>query len=291
MMYVQHNRDILQQAVESAIGAAVELARVEPLAGGDSSAAWRCVGAGGRWFVKLGDAGDAAAFEAEFLGLEALLESRAVRVPRPLGTGSGSGRSWLVLEHLELTPSGDSRQLGRALTGLHRCTGEAFGWHRDNFIGPSAQANGWMDDWVGFFWQRRLQPQFESVARQGHPHLREAGERLRERLPDLLGGHRPEPSLLHGDLWGGNHAYLPDGVPVVFDPAVHYGDREADLAMMALFGGFHPEVLSAYTERWPLPDGHQRRRPLYQLYHLLNHLRLFGAGWLGRVESVLRTLL
>ena len=163
------------------------------------------------------------------------------------------------------------------VAALHRQAGPRFGWHRDNWIGRSPQANGWMDDWNGFWWTRRLEPQ-----------LRRAGldaDFLRHALRD----HRPVPSLLHGDLWSGNAGFIDEG-PIVFDPAVYYGDREADLAMTELFGGFAPEFYAAYENELPLDEGYGWRKHLYNAYHLLNHLNLFGGGYRAQVEATLGLL-
>jgi protein-ribulosamine 3-kinase len=189
-----------------------------------------------------------------------------------------SGRT-LVLEYLSLGARADWAAMARMLAKVHRSTSDRFGWQTDNWIGLPPQTNGWSDDWAAFFLEKRLQPQ---AAKCG----------LLDALPDvraLLGGHRPRPSLLHGDLWSGNAGFTPEG-PVIFDPAVYYGDREADLAMTALFGGFPGAFYAAYEAEWPLPDGYELRKNLYNLYHLLNHLNLFGSGYLGQVNATLRLL-
>ena len=145
-------------------------------------------------------------------------------------------------------------------------------------------------NWCQFFTRQRLLPQYKTALARGYRDaLAPQFEQLLPHLPERL-NHAPKPSLLHGDLWSGNQGYRRDGAPVIFDPAVSYGDRETDLAMMTLFGGFGPRVLSAYEQAWELPPGYHWRRQLYQLYHLLNHLNLFGAGWLARVQTQLRAL-
>jgi fructosamine-3-kinase len=164
----------------------------------------------------------------------------------------------------------------------HRRPGPRFGWPRDNYIGATPQANAWCDDWAEFWRERRLRPQLEQARSKGFDLGKIA-------LEDLLIKHQPEPALLHGDLWSGNAGFTAEG-PVVFDPAVYYGDREADLAMTELFGGFPREFYDAYNEAWPLEAGYAQRKHLYNLYHLLNHLNLFGGGYLGQVSSTLRLL-
>jgi protein-ribulosamine 3-kinase len=224
-------------------------------------------------FLKEGAAERADAFAAEADGLEALRPH--IRVPRVLERGVRDGKAFILLEQLDLKRGGDYGQLGRMVAALHRQTGARFGWHRDNYIGLSRQQNGWCDDWSEFWRERRLRPQ---AARAG----------IRIDL-DRIELHQPQPSLLHGDLWGGNAGFTPEG-PVVYDPAVYYGDREADLAMTELFGGFPRTFYDAYNEVFPLDAGYEKRKHLYNLYHLLNHLNIFGASYLPQVKGTLGLL-
>jgi len=148
-----------------------------------------------------------------------------------------------------------------------------------------------MPDWIAFYRAWRLRPQFELARHNAAPRgLLRQGERLLERLEAFFPGYHPMPSLLHGDLWGGNHGYA-DGVPVLFDPAVYYGDREVDLAMTELFGGYPADFYAAYREAWPLDPGYRVRKPLYNLYHVLNHFNLFGGGYAAQAEAMVRRLL
>jgi len=233
-------------------------------------------------FVKTGSAARADAFAAEADGLQAL-RLAGLRVPEVVSQGVDGERAFLVLEYLELQSKGDFAALGRMLAAAHRHTGPRFGWNRDNYIGATPQQNGWCDDWSEFWRDRRLRPQLE-LARKNGFDLEE------KNLLELLAGHQPPPCLLHGDLWRGNAGFTPGG-PVVFDPAVYYGDREADLAMTELFGGFPRAFYSAYHDAFPLPREYETRKHLYNLYHLLNHLNLFGGGYLGQVKQTLRLLL
>jgi len=230
-----------------------------------------------RRFVKQAAPERADGFAAEAEGLEALRPH--IRVPRVLERGVRSGRAFIALEHLALEASGDYAALGRMLAALHRQTGSRFGWQRDNYIGLSPQKNGWCDDWSEFWRERRMRPQLER-----------AGLRVDlGKLDRLLENHQPAPSLLHGDLWSGNAGFTKEG-PVIFDPAVYYGDRETDVAMTELFGGFPREFYGGYDEAWPLDAGYEKRKHLYNLYHLLNHLNLFGGGYLAQVKGTLRLL-
>jgi len=182
--------------------------------------------------------------------------------------------------------------LGEQLASLHRVTADQHGWNRDNFIGSTPQYNTPCDDWLEFWQDCRLKPQLEMSHAAGfRGNLANAGRRLLENLHLLLAGHDPAPSLLHGDLWSGNKAFTPDGQPVIFDPATYYGDREADIAMTELFGGFGADFYAAYNASYPLPDRYPLRRDLYNLYHLLNHLNLFGGGYLSRCERIINNLL
>jgi protein-ribulosamine 3-kinase len=203
-------------------------------------------------------------------------------VPQRLSTGVTGGEAFLEMEHLQLSSGGDYRALARMLAGVHRTTGLRYGWHRDNFIGPTPQQNGWCDDWAEFWQERRLRPQLD-LARRNRFDLQAPSPQK------LLSSHRPAASLLHGDLWRGNAGFS-GGRPVIFDPAVYCGDREADIAMTELFGGFPAEFYAAYHEAYPLPAEYQERKHLYNLYHLLNHLNIFGGSYLGQVQATLGLL-
>jgi fructosamine-3-kinase len=231
-------------------------------------------------------------FAAEAEGLDELAASGTIRVPRPICHGVADGQAYLVLEALELGGSGAMEAFGAQLAAMHRHTGERFGWHRDNTIGSTLQPNDRESDWVTFWRARRLGFQLEQAAGNGCSRaLLSGGEELMERLPALFTDYRPAPSLLHGDLWGGNYAVTSGGEPVIFDPAVYYGDREADLAMTELFGGFGTRFYAAYNAAWPLDPGYPVRKTLYNLYHVLNHFNMFGGGYAGQAESMVGRLL
>jgi len=236
--------------------------------------------------------------DAEADGLRLLAATGAIRVPAVAAAGGEGDVAYLVLDWLDLDGALDHAALGRALAALHRAPtphgprGERFGGARDNWIGGTPQRNGWHDDWPAFFRDARLAPQLALAARNGYGNaLARDGARLLERVPQMLRDHDPAPSLLHGDLWSGNAAALRDGTPAIFDPAAYVGDRETDLAMTELFGGFAPAFHAAYRAAWPLADGYARRRTLYNLYHVLNHLNLFGAGYLARAQRDVAWLL
>jgi len=229
-------------------------------------------------------------FDTERLGLEAIAATHTVRVPAPVCCAATSSHAFLVLEHLPLTGGGSSTQqeLGRVLAALHRVTRDTFGWDADNFIGATPQPNAPTDDWITFLREHRLGHMLELAGHCGHRFRNTV--RLLDHLDIFFNGYDPSPSLLHGDLWGGNAAALPDGTPVVFDPAVYFGDREADLAMTTLFGGFSGGFYDAYQETWPLDPGHHQRRTLYNLYHILNHAVLFGGSYAHQAQSMIDDL-
>lgn len=274
-------------------GQAFNLEHARETGGGCINRTWVVSGSGQRYFVKLNGEEALGMFEAEAAGLRALADSRCVRVPHPLGCATDHGQAILVMEYLELGghgAQGDAR-LGLGLAGLHRCQAPEHGWTCDNTIGRTAQINTSTPDWVIFYRERRLRFQLELAVTRGNTMLLRTGEKLLAALPEFFTDYRPRPSLLHGDLWGGNHGALPDGTPVIFDPAVYYGDRETDIAMTELFGGFSPEFYAAYNEAWPLDPGYRTRRELYNLYHVLNHFNLFGGGYADQAERMMRALL
>ncbi len=245
-----------------------------------------------RWFVKLNRADRLDMFEAEAAGLQALADTGAIRVPRPLCSGLDGERSFIVLEYIDLGGRGDSAEAGRQLAQLHRCRTEAFGWSRDNTIGSTPQRNTWQADWVTFWRDHRLGYQLDLLQRNGlgAARLMARAQQLLERFPGLI-DHQPVPSLLHGDLWGGNLGFGQQGEPVIFDPAVYYGDREAEIAMTELFGGFGRDFYAAYNDTWPLDGGYATRKTLYNLYHILNHANMFGGSYLGQAQSMIDSLL
>ena len=242
-------------------------------------------------FRKSGPASSADMFAAEAEGLLELARPGVIRVPEVIDYGVEGNQAFIEIEYLELgrATRAHNERMGRQLAALHATTADRFGWHRDNTIGHTPQCNEWSDDWVGFFREHRLGFQLRLAARNGYGLL-EDGETLMKRLPVLFADYTPEPSLLHGDLWGGNWGVCEDE-PVIFDPAVYYGDRESDLAMTRLFGGFGPAFYAAYEAAAPLAPGHRARNDLYQLYHVLNHLNLFGSGYLGQAQSLIQSLL
>jgi protein-ribulosamine 3-kinase len=247
---------------------------------------------GRRVFLKQARPGqDRQMLHAEAQGLRELRRSQTVRVPELIA----GAPDFLLLEYI---PSGAARpgsyhQLGRQFARLHQFRGSRFGFSEDNFLGASPQSNraesAEQQNWCAFYATHRLEFQGQLAEQKGWatPELRRGLTRLLERLPELLQGTEEPPSLLHGDLWSGNHLMDAEGQGWLIDPAVYYGHREADLAMTTLFGGFPSEFYQGYDEVYPRLPGWQQREPLYHLYHLLNHLNLFGGSYAGQIQRIL----
>jgi len=283
----------IAESVRATTGKLPRIERAAPVGGGCINRGFGLRTDAGELFVKLNSAGKLAMFEAEAAGLEEIAASKTVRVPQPICAGSDGARSWLVLEFLRIGRAGPAMgRLGEQLAAMHRTTRSRFGWKRDNTIGSTPQVNTEHSDWISFWRAQRIGYQLRLAQSNGHGGaLQRDGERLLERLPAFFDSYMPVPSLLHGDLWGGNAAALEGGEPVIFDPAVYYGDREADLAMTELFSGFSPAFHSAYRSAWPLDAGYSTRRDLHNLYHVLNHLNLFGGSYLRQSQEMIARLL
>ena len=280
----------LQTSVSDVAGS-FRIERMTPVAGGCIHRSFILEGGGRKYFAKTNERSQFDSFAAEADGLAALAAAGA-RVPAPLCRGQASEHAFLVLEHLELRGNGDYAALGRSLAAVHSVHGETFGWHRDNYIGRTVQLNRRSASWSDFWREARIVPQLELGRKNGFgTSLLGRGEQLVAALPQLLSGRAPAASLVHGDLWSGNSGFLADGTPVLFDPAVYWGDREADLAMTELFGGFPHDFYSTYAKAAPLAPGYSVRKTLYNLYHVLNHANLFGGGYAAQAERMIERLL
>ncbi len=243
-------------------------------------------------FIKFNEKNKLAMFNAEAQGLAALENSGTVRVPKVLFYGDNHAESFLVLEYLHLSKARNEEALGQQLAQLHQHTQTEFGWQTNNTIGVTPQINTLNPSWIDFWITNRLRPQLNIAKRNNCGiHLSKLGEQLIEKCPALFSNHKPQASLLHGDLWGGNSAGLEDGTPVIFDPAVYYGDREVDLSMMELFGGYNKVCYDAYNEAFPVEDGYGLRKLFYNLYHILNHFNLFGSGYHQQSVNIMEKLL
>lgn len=285
---------VIAEHITLTTGRDFQIQSTQSISGGDINTAFRLQGTSDSYFVKLNHANRIAMFQAEFAGLQALAETHTVTVPLPLVHGVTGNLSFLVLEYLALNrlTGVSERVLGEQLAQLHLQRQPYFGWHIDNTIGSTPQVNTLTDDWIVFWRESRLEFQLNLVISQGQgKRLGALGEQLSERLGDFFDSYTPSPSLLHGDLWAGNAASLSTHTPVIFDPACYFGDRETDLAMTELFGGFGQDFYAAYNAVWQLDNGYRIRKNLYNLYHILNHAVLFGGGYVSQAEKMMQGLL
>lgn len=268
--------------------------RLSSVGGGSINSAYHLQSGEHDYFIKINQPHLASMFEAEARGMEEMRELNCIRIPEIICHGQADGHSYIVLEYIELTNlRGQSAQsLGKQLAQMHRHSQDFFGWHINNTIGSTPQSNDREHNWLSFWQQHRLNAQLGFAAKNGFTgQLQIRGQQLVEHLPEFFEDYRPTASLLHGDLWSGNAASDPQGNPVIFDPACYYGDREADIAMTELFGGFGSDFYAAYQAEYPLDSGYETRKTLYNLYHILNHLNLFGGGYLNQSESMIEQLL
>ena len=261
-----------------------------PVSGGCISEAWQVRTTEETVFVKLSKGLLPGMLSAEAQGLNELAKSGAIRVPEVIRLTE----DFLVLEFIPTTinpPTDFWPRLGQQLANLHAYSRKIHGFHQDNFIGRSPQKNHCNGNWKEFFWQRRLLPQWEMAVQRGIPKTTKLlWHKLEILWPAPLEGSSTQASLLHGDLWSGNVLVSNSGEPVVIDPAVYYGDPEADLSLTYIFGGFPTPFYHAYHEIRPKGEGFARRQKVYQLYHLLNHFNLFGNSYTQSVESCLREI-
>ena len=262
------------------------------------------------YFAKINQASQIAMFEAEALGLQQMRATQTIRVPEPICWGTEGNSAYIVLEWLDLGSRGGERaweEMGRKLAAMHKYTppnppllrgGEEpnytllrgfFGWDINNTIGSTVQINNWTANWAEFWAEHRIGYQLKLARRRGG-HFPQ-GERLLKVIPELLAGYEPQPSLVHGDLWGGNAGVTSAGETVIFDPAAYFGDREVDIAMTELFGGFSAEFYRGYNQVWPLDLGYEKRKTLYNLYHILNHFNLFGGSYASQANQMINRIL
>lgn len=292
----------LQETLRS-LGDSSSIQSAQPVSGGCINNALRLETANARYLLKWNQDSLPGMFSCEAAGLNLLAATKTVRVPAVLAVAEANGDqpAYILLEWLEGPPGADPARLGEQLAELHRCsqmplpdkTGAippaAYGLDHDNYLGVVRQYNGWYSDWATFYAEKRLIPQMELAIKNGllPPERRRRIERVIQRLPELLGKTDRVPSLIHGDLWGGNVIPSPDGLALI-DPAVSFSDREAEIAYMDLFQGFSQRLYEAYFHAWPLDPGYSDRRDLLNLYHLINHLNHFGEMYGPQVDAVLR---
>ena len=286
--------DTINTNIAQATGTPFVAQQHRNVGGGCINAAYLVEGQHKKYFVKTNTVENAGMFEAEAAGLNEINSAKAIRAPQPICHGTVDSHVYLVLEYIDLgSCSGNCAiRMAQQLAGMHRKTSTHYGWMRDNTIGTTPQINILETHWIEFWRKHRLAYQLNLANRKGAGKaVQVKGEHLMEALPAFFTDYQPLPSLLHGDLWGGNHGMDESGNPIIFDPAVYYGDREADLAMTELFGGFSNGFYSAYQEAFPLDSGYKTRKTLYNLYHILNHFNLFGGGYASQAQRMMDMLL
>lgn len=297
----------IESAISTVTGKPFHIEKQSYVGGGDINTAMKISGANQAqagqgqadqdYFLKLNSAQLLGMFEAEAAGLSEMAGVGAIRVPVPVCTGVAGSQAFIVMEYLQMGGRGSMCAFAEQLAQMHRHrrdqSGPAqYGWHRENTIGSTPQINDWTQDWIRFWSEQRLGYQLELAASRGIGSTAiNKGESLRERLAEFFTDYQPEPSLLHGDLWSGNYGFVSSGEAVIFDPATYFGDREADLAMTELFGGFGGEFYAGYNASWPLDVGYSVRKQLYNVYHILNHFNMFGGGYGAQAESMMGRLL
>ena len=243
------------------------------------------------YFVKLNQASQVEMFVAEALGLKQMYATKTIGIPQPICWGSAGSSAYIVMEWLDLSRGGNDawQEMGRQLARMHRLgKTDKFGWERNNTIGSTPQVNTWTENWAEFFSEHRIGYQLQLAKKRGgsFPNQERVVEVVKKRLADW----QPQPSLVHGDLWSGNAAVTEFGEPVILDPATYYGDREVDIAMTELFGGFSRSFYQGYEKEWPLNSGYQERKKIYNLYHILNHFNLFGGSYGSQAGHLIKQL-
>lgn len=262
------------------LGVDVSIRSATPIGGGDISRAYHLKTNQIDFFAKLNTPDAAEMFRVEWSGLVELSSVESLRIPEPTSVGIAQNTAYFVMEWIDFSESTSQAMAGAAVADMHSIEHTRFGWDQNNFIGRSVQQNSWHADWAEFFWNCRLEPQLVAAVEGGFSILEKAIFPLREKTMALLEYHNVVPSLLHGDLWQGNIGMSLDSEILLYDPAVYWGDPETDIASTKLFGGFEEDFYKAYYQKIPLQEGADERQPLYQLYHWLNHLNLFGSDYL-----------
>jgi len=282
----------LANAIELATQSPCVIQQVNSVGGGCINSAYKLKTENTDYFVKFNTANKLSMFEAEAEGLAELSRANAIRVPIAICCGLLGSQSYIVMEYISLSGRGSMARFAAQLVALHQRSNPQFGWHRENTIGSTEQINNNSDNWLDFWQQHRLGYQLSLAKYKGaNKKLLDGGERLLADLGLFFGNYQPVVSLLHGDLWSGNYAFSDDSEPVIFDPATYYGDREAEIAMTELFGGFSVEFYDSYQNLWPLDEGYNVRKTLYNLYHILNHFNMFGGGYESQANGMISRLL
>jgi len=280
----------ISHQLSDVLGKPFKISERETLEGGDINDCY-CIGDGNdRFFLKLNDRDLLVRFETEAESLRILNEAECVQVPQFLHLGTCREKSFLILNYLptKVLDNDSAYTLGQELAQLHSWGEQAeYGFDLDNYIGLTPQPNKWRRRWCRFFAEQRIAWQLQ-LCREKGINLGNI-DTITSRVIDILMHHQPKPSLLHGNLWHGNTAVTVTG-PIIFDPSCYWGDRECDIAMTELFGGFPRSFYDGYQSVWPLGDGYQERKELYNLYHVLNHCNLFGGSYIAQAEHSIEKL-
>ncbi|MDJ0725612.1 MAG: fructosamine kinase family protein [Prochloraceae cyanobacterium] len=260
------------------------------VSGGCINQGYQIIGKNRSYFVKLNEPNRVEMFAAEALGLKQMVATNTIRIPKPICWGATDRNSYIVMEWLEFA-RGDNKsfeKMGRQLAAMHRVkVSSDFGWEVNNTIGATPQINLKTANWADFFAECRIGYQIKLARRKGGNFSNKIIEVVRKKLAD----RKPQPSLVHGDLWSGNAAVTIDGDPVILDPATYWGDREVDIAMTEVFGGFPAAFYRGYNEEWELDSGYQQRKIIYNLYHILNHFNLFGGGYGSQANRMISQIM
>ena len=277
--------------ISNAVGQKFTVDDYRSVGGGSINQAYCLIGQTQKYFVKTNAAIKLSMFEAEAVGLNEMADTNTIKVPRALCWGIDEQKSYIVLEWISLgRGNGNWAQLGQDLARLHKTVShQGYGWHQPNTIGDTPQMNHWCESWSDFYCEHRLGYQFQLANRKGASFRGQ--EEVIQVAAQILDSHPTEPSLVHGDLWSGNASFSEAGEPMIFDPATYYGDREVDIAMTELFGGFPSDFYQGYESEFPIPKGYSQRKVLYNLYHILNHYNLFGGGYQSQAQQMINQLL
>ncbi|OEE65701.1 hypothetical protein A1OO_07785 [Enterovibrio norvegicus FF-33] len=273
-----------------ALGQQFEVEEKMPIDGGDINECYAISSGEIRFFVKINSRENLPIYEAEAEGLRHLANSAEVSVPQVIYMGVIKEKAVLVLDYLPMKPLDDESAylLGKDMALLHQWGEQLeYGFDIDNFIGTTEQRNSWHRKWANFFADHRIGWQLKLAEERGMSFG--DVETIVEAVKDRLVGHQPKASLLHGDLWKGNASATING-PVVFDPACYWGDREVDVATTQLFGGFPQDFYRGYNEVFPLDEGFEQRKDIYNLYHMINHCLMFGGHYLEETEALINKL-
>lgn len=267
--------------------------KTSSVSGGDISAAYRLSSKNSNLFLKINASAEAVhMFQAESQGLQNIAQTNTIATPEVLLCDSFGDRAFLLLEYVATkTPSKEDYQmLGEQLASLHIASSDYFGYQQDNYIGALHQSNKKHTSWLNFYIEERLQPQLHLAQKKKllTPDDVPNSEKLQKVLAPYF--EAVKPSLLHGDLWGGNYLIAANATPYLIDPAVYFGHHEVDIAMSKLFGGFTNEFYDTYHEHIPKTNGFEKRVQIYQLYYLLVHLNMFGRSYYSSVKRILTDL-